>query len=118
MKTFLAVYLGSKEGSAALKWKSHTEEKRRELEKAGMNGWMSWTTKNAKSIVSDGSPLGKTKKITSNGISDATNEIAGYSIVQAETQEAAAKMFLNHPHFMLFPGDSVEVMECLPIPGM
>ena len=30
----------------------------------------------------------------------------------------AAKLFLNHPHFMIFPGDRVEVMECLPIPGL
>jgi hypothetical protein len=26
-------------------------------------------------------------------------------------------MFENHPHFTIFPGDSVEIMECLPIPG-
>ena len=40
----------------------------------------------------------------------------GYTIVQAESQEAAAKLFLNHPHFMIFPGDGVEIMECLPLP--
>jgi hypothetical protein len=22
-----------------------------------------------------------------------------------------------HPHFTIFPGDSVEIMECLPMPG-
>jgi len=38
-------------------------------------------------------------------------------VVQAETHEAAAKLFLNHPHFSIFPGDSIEVMENLPIPG-
>ena len=31
--------------------------------------------------------------------------------------EAAVKLFEGHPHFTIFPGDSVEVMECLPIPG-
>jgi hypothetical protein len=25
-------------------------------------------------------------------------------------------MFENQPHFSIFPGDSVELMECLPIP--
>jgi hypothetical protein len=30
---------------------------------------------------------------------------------------AAARMFEMHPHFAIFPGDSVEIMECLPIPG-
>ena len=38
------------------------------------------------------------------------------SVVRAETHEAAARMFENHPHFAIFPGDSVEIMECLPIP--
>lgn len=28
------------------------------------------------------------------------------------------EIFLNHPHFMMFPGDSIEVMECLPIPRL
>jgi hypothetical protein len=28
------------------------------------------------------------------------------------------KLFENHPHFTIFPGEAIEVMECLPIPGM
>ena len=82
-----------------------------------MNGWMEWSTENAKSIVDGGGPLGKTKRINAKGISDAKNEICAYTIVRAESHEAAARLFLNHPHFMIFPGDSVEIMECLPIPG-
>ena len=31
--------------------------------------------------------------------------------------EAAAKLFENHPHFTIFPGESVEIMPVLPIPG-
>ena len=42
--------------------------------------------------------------------------IAGYVVVEAPTHEAAAQLFENHPHFAIFPGDSVEIMECLPIP--
>jgi len=26
-------------------------------------------------------------------------------------------MFVGHPHFTIFPGEAVEIMECLPIPG-
>ena len=118
MKTFLAVYIGSKTGAAAKKWESLDAEKRKELEKAGMNGWMDWVKNNSKSIVTVGNPLGKTKHISADGISDVTNQHAGYTIVQAENQQEAAKLFLNHPHFTLFPGDSVEVMECLPTPGL
>ena len=39
------------------------------------------------------------------------------SVVRAESQEAAARLFENHPHFSIFPGDAVEVMECLPVPN-
>lgn len=43
--------------------------------------------------------------------------MAGYVIVQAESHEAAAELFERHPHFAIFPGDSVEIMECLPLPA-
>jgi len=28
-----------------------------------------------------------------------------------------SKMFENHPHFSIFPGDAVEIMSVLQIPG-
>jgi hypothetical protein len=116
MKKFLAVYIGS--ASALANWKMMDEEKRRQQEKAGKEAWGKWVMSNGKSIVDNGSPLGKTKRISAQGISDTKNEIAAYTIVQAESHETAAKLFENHPHFMIFPGDSVEVMECLPMPEM
>jgi hypothetical protein len=77
-----------------------------------------WATANQKAIVDQGSPLGKTKRASAKGISDTKNEMTAYTIVQAESHEAAAKLFEKHPHFTMFPGDSVEVMECLPMPEM
>ena len=94
------------------------QEKRMQRERAGKEAWGKWVKASEKSIVDNGSPLGKTKRISAQGISDTKNEIAGYTIVQAESHEAAAKMFENHPHFKIFPGHSVEVMECLQMPGM
>jgi hypothetical protein len=64
----------------------------------------------------DGRPAGKNKKFDSSGISDFRNELCAYVVVQAESHESAARMFLNHQHFTLFPGDSVEILECLPVP--
>jgi ribosomal protein S17 len=43
--------------------------------------------------------------------------MTAYTIVEAESLEAAAALFADHPHFTIFPGDSVEIMECLPMPG-
>ena len=41
--------------------------------------------------------------------------MGAWALVKANSQEEAAKQFLNLPHFMIFPGERVEVMECLPI---
>ena len=82
--------------------------------RVGKTGWR----KNADAIVDHGCPLGKTKSISHTGIADTRNNLAGYTIVRAESHEAAAKLFQNHPHFAFFPGTAVEIMECLPIPGM
>ncbi len=91
---------------------------RKKQEAAGMKAWGEWVQRNEKSIVQMGAPVGKTKQINKDGISDIRNSIAAYTVVKAESYDAAAKIFLNHPHFMIFPGESVEVMECLPVPGM
>jgi len=37
--------------------------------------------------------------------------------VQADSHAAAAKLFESHPHFAIFPGERVEIMPVLPIPG-
>jgi hypothetical protein len=116
MKRFLAVFIGTEASSA--KWEKLDEKTRDEREEAGKKAWYAWVEKNKKSIVEGGSPLGATKKIGPQGISNFSNELCAYTVVQAESHEAAAKLFIDHPHFTIFPGDSVEVMECLPIPGM
>jgi len=116
MKNFLAVYLGSPSGMD--EWKKLDEATRKQKESAGMQGWKDWMAKNAGAIVDHGCPLGKTKSISHTGIADTRNNLAGYTIVRAESHEAAAKLFQNHPHFAFFPGTAVEIMECLPIPGM
>jgi hypothetical protein len=116
MKNYLAIYTGSE--SSMSEWKSMDAGQRAAKEKAGMEAWKTWATTNASSIVDQGAPLGKTKRISPAGISDIRNSMTAYTVVQAESHEAAARMFENHPHFMIFPGDGVEVMECLPLPEM
>jgi hypothetical protein len=111
MKNFLAIYLGSADANAKMEI---TDAQKR----AGMDKWMKWATDNASAIVDPGSPLDKTKKINADGVSDTRNRMTAYTIVQADSHDAAAQLFINHAHFTVFPGNSVEVMECLPIPGM
>ena len=99
MKKFLVLYRSSV--SAADQMAAATPEQA----EAGMNAWMDWSERNRDAIVELGSPL--------RGDSD----VSGYSIVQAESTDAAAKLFEDHPHLRM-PGDSsIELLEFLPRPG-
>jgi hypothetical protein len=115
MKRFVAIYMGTE--AALAQWKKLDENTRKQREDSGMKAWMDWGKANSAAIVDQGSPLGRTKRASPAGISDTRNNMTGYAIVQAESHEAAAKLFEKHPHFTIFPGDSVEIMECLPLPG-
>ena len=116
MKKFLAIYIGNEASLERSHWNTLNNDERKARERAGMEAWIAWGKKYAAAIVEQGSPLGKTKRAAPDGLSDIKNVMAAYTIVQAESHEAAAKLFEEHPHFTIFPGDSVEIMECLPLP--
>ena len=118
MKQFLAVYLGSMDSAAFKQWNAMPEAERKERQRSGMEAWMRWGKEHEASIVDKGAPLGKTKRADASGVSDTKNIMSGYVVIEAESHEAAARLFLNHPHFAIFPGQSVEIMECLPMPKM
>ena len=82
-----------------------------------MAAWKAWVEKHHAAIVAMGGPLGKTRKVTARGIDEVSNAMGAFTVVRAASHEAAAKIFEGHPHFTIFPGDSVEVMPVLPIPG-
>jgi len=117
MKNFLAVYIGTEAALERSEWTQISEAKRKEREALGMKAWMAWGETHKTAIVDQGTPLGKTKRSSPEGLADIKNVMVGYVIVRAESHEAAARLFENHPHFTIFPGDSVEIMECLPLPG-
>lgn len=118
MKKFLAIYIGTAAAFEKSNWNARPEAQRRQIEQEGMRAWGEWGARYKKSILVEGGPLGKTKRISSKGIADIKNNMTGYVVVEAESHEAAARMFENHPHFAIFPGDSVEIMECTSISGM
>jgi len=115
--TYLAIFLGSKTSPKWSAWSSLPEAERRAKERQGMAAWKAWVDEHLGAIVAMGGPLGRTKKITQRGIEDISNEMGAFTVVRAESTEAAARLFENHPHFTIFPGESVEVMPVLPIPG-
>lgn len=117
MAKFLAVYIGTATAQQKAGWASMSDKERQSREQAGMAAWGQWVAKHRDAIVDTGAPLGKTKRASPSGIEDGRNHLTAYVIVEAVTHEAAAEMFREHPHFALFPGDSVEIIECLPLPG-
>ncbi|HWE98586.1 MAG TPA: hypothetical protein VG248_02210 [Caulobacteraceae bacterium] len=107
MSKFLAVFTGGGGGAAP---DADTIGR-------GMAAWSAWMTRHADKIVDTGGPLGKNRRVSKAGVQDASNTMAGYVIVEADDAEAAARMFESHPQFTIFPGDGVDVMPVLPIPG-
>src|SRR3989344_3337493 len=83
MKKYLALYLAPVPELEKM-MKSSTPEDM----KKGMEDWMKWSESKGKSIVDLGTPLGKTKRVTARDISDVKNEVAGYTLVQADSHDA------------------------------
>lgn len=83
--------------------------------KAAMEEWRKWMKKNEAVLADGGAPLGKTKRVTSDGIADVKNEVTGYSIVEAESHEAAADIFKDNPNLQI-PGGYIDILDIVPMP--
>src|SRR5215831_9039658 len=93
--TFLAVFLGSKTSPKAAAWNALPEAERRAKEREGMAAWKAWVEKHQASLL----------------------QLGAFTVVRAASHEAAAKLFEGHPHFTIFPGETIEIMPILPIPA-
>ena len=103
MKKFFVLYKASPEQFK--RWGGMSPEE----QKKGMEMWNKWMADH-KDVIVDGGPLNKVKQVTKEGITDAHNDIGAYSIVKAESLEAAAEIFKDSPHFHRSTG-TIEVMD-------
>lgn len=108
MPCFLAVYMMHPD--AIPRFRALPKAEQDEVDAAGVPKWVEWEKQNAASIADKGGMVGKALRVSLKGATAATNSICGYLVVEAETIEAAARLFENHPHFSVFPGDSVDIM--------
>ena len=115
MKKFLVTYLAP--ASVVDEWKKTEPEKRRQAEEKMQGEWKKWMSDHIKMFADTGAGVGKTKRVTGQGVTDAKNDIMLYGIVEAESHEAAARAFEGHPHLQI-PQSSIEVMEINPLHGM
>jgi hypothetical protein len=82
-----------------------------EQAQAGMDAWMAWAGQAGDAIVDLGMPLA----VVDPG-GDSGDPIGGYSIMQADSNEALAKVLDGHPHKAT--GGTIETLEFLAMPGM
>ncbi|MCO6440092.1 MAG: hypothetical protein J5I81_03180 [Nitrococcus mobilis] len=108
MPRFLAVY--TMQPDAVARFRRLPKAEQDAIDARGLQQWTEWQNRNAAAIVDAGGMVGRTTRVTKDGIAPATNQFCGYLIVEAESAEAAARLFANHPHFSVFPGDGVDIM--------
>src|SRR6202035_5225987 len=112
MKKFLALYMADALGMADM-MKNSTPEQR----KKGTEAREKWMEHNKASLADRGAPVGKTRRIDAKGVKDAKNDVCGYSIVQADSADAAAKIFGKGQPFLQMPGAAIEMIEILEMMG-
>lgn len=77
-----------------------------------MAAWGAWFETLGDAIVDGGGPVGMSKTVTADGVSDGggANPLSGYSVVNADNLDAAAEMAKGCP---ILDAGSVEVSEVL-----
>lgn len=77
-----------------------------------MKRWQDWMESNQASFISPGNPVGLSKTVTSAGVEDngGSNPLSGYSVVRADTIEAATAIASTCPHLDM---GTIEVAELL-----
>ncbi|MCI0557825.1 MAG: hypothetical protein MN733_04970, partial [Nitrososphaera sp.] len=76
----------------------------------GMAEWGVWMKNHTADFADMGGPVGKNTRVAKSGTAEVSNDIGGYSVIQAESKEAAIKLLADNPHFTI-PGATIELME-------
>jgi hypothetical protein len=113
-KRFMALYLAPVQVIAD--WAKTAPETRKAAEEKMRAEWVQWMRDHAPMIAVT-EAAGKTKSINLDGVSDTKNDIMLYSIVEAESHEAAARAFERHPHLQI-PQSSIQITEIRPMGPM
>lgn len=111
MKHFTAIYIAPV--SALEEWMKTPEAERKEAESKMQQEWGAWMSEHKDAVLNTVS-LGVTKRVSQNGIEDTKNGMMLSSYVAAESLEAAAELFKDHPHLGI-PGATIEIMEARPM---
>ena len=114
MKRFLVLF--QVPAAVIADWSKTDPDTRKAAEDEMRSAWTAWKTTHAAAIGEMGAG-GKTKRVGADGVSDVKNDIMVYTFVEADSHEAATKIFEGHAHLQI-PQSSIEVMEVRPMMGM
>ena len=85
----------------------------------GMKKWMAWSDRVGSQLVDFGTPLmGGQSLSPGGGAQPSTHGVCVYSILEAESMEAAIALMDGHPHLGWRGDCQIEVHESMPPPGM
>jgi len=98
MSKFVYIYHGNEKPESA------------EAGAALMARWGAWMESVGAAMVNPGAPVGMSKTLSSNGVADngGSNPISGYSIVEADSFDAAVEIAKGCPHLDI---GTIEVAE-------
>ena len=113
MKKFLVLYLIPP--SMMDEWMKTPPEVRKSEEDKMSREIQAWMSNRSRMFSDPGAGLGKAVRVTQGSTSEARNALVMYAIVQGDSKEAVAKVFLDHPHLRI-PESSIEVMELFALP--
>lgn len=111
MKNFTVIY--SMPTEAIDEWMKTPEAERKAQEAKFKGEWDAWMSAH-KDTVLNTIALGKNKRVSAGGVADARNSMMLSSYIQAESAEAAAELFKDHPHLSM-PGATIDIMEARPM---
>ncbi len=78
-----------------------------------MEKWHAWLGGLGDEAVNPGNPVGKSKTVSSSGVADdgGSNPLSGFSIVKADTMDAAIEISKGCPHIEHGTIEIAEMME-------
>jgi hypothetical protein len=83
----------------------------------GMAAWQAWREKSGNAVTDLGAPLDRSTTVANGVGTPGKSSVTGYTFLQAGSMEEAIGLMKDHPHFHM-PGASVQILECLQMPGM
>ncbi len=78
-----------------------------------MARWKAWIAGLGDAVVNPGTPLGMSKTVSTEGVANdgGSNPLMGFSVVEADSMEAALEMAKSSPHLEIGTIEVAEMMD-------